>query len=367
MKRVCTEEEKKLLLKNKKQMLQGINWTSRHGSWGVKAIVGVVPVFIAVAAMAPFLIKYDLPWLVIVVCLMVIDFIASIILWLIINSIRAKKATKAFLSQKNLSVNGATVVEVGGVDRFAYIEDDVYDNNGKPIIIDYPSTSYEIEENEVGKRLLIMYDDNGNYQLVKVNDELKGLIPAYSQDYPLTEPIEAYVRVPHPNMLCIEKEEKILTDAEQAEYAKLSVKIIQGAAFGVAKKAYVALFFIGAILVTLLHFVENGIPFETSLPYAIPGYVGLGVFFLLMSFVGRFNIRRQSQYVSMQEVIFHSYTIENNTAKVTVYEWENGLPQKKEYFAGNVSTKTKYGTIIYKFLTKKGKCSLLNRELVTKK
>ena len=67
MKRVCTESEKELLLKNKKQMLQGINWTSRNGSWGTKAVVGIVPVFIAVAVMAPFIIKFDLPWLVIVV------------------------------------------------------------------------------------------------------------------------------------------------------------------------------------------------------------------------------------------------------------------------------------------------------------
>ena len=42
MKRVCTEEEKELLLKNKKQMLQGINWTSRNGSWGVMAVVYIV-------------------------------------------------------------------------------------------------------------------------------------------------------------------------------------------------------------------------------------------------------------------------------------------------------------------------------------
>ena len=367
MKRVCTESEKELLLKNKKQMLQGINWTSRNGSWGTKAVVGIVPVFIAVAVMAPFIIKFDLPWLVIVVCLMVIDFISSIILWLVINSQRAKKETKAFLAQKNLSINGATVVEVGGVDRFAYIEDDVHDENGKPIIIDYPSTSYEIEENEVGKRLLIMYAEDGSYQLLKVNDELKGLIPAYSQDYPLGGQIEEYIRVPHPNMLHMEKEEKVLSDVERAEYAKLSVKIIQGAAFGVAKKAYVALFFIIAIMVILLHFVEGGIPLETSLPYAVLGYLGLGAFFVLMSFIGKSNISRQSQYVSMKEVVFHSYTIDNNLAKVTVYEWKDGRPEIMEYFAGNVSAKTKYGTIIYKFLNKKGKEVLLNKELMNKK
>ena len=241
------------------------------------------------------------------------------------------------------------------------------DENGKPIIIDYPSTSYEVEDNEVGKRMLVMYGDEGDFQLVKVNEALKGLIPSYSQDYPLAGQMEEYVRVLHPNMLRIEKEAKILNDAERAEYAKLSVKIIQGEAFGVVKKAYIALFFIVGLLISLLHFVEDGVSIETTLPYAILGYVGLGVLFLLMSFIGRFNIRRQCQFETMQEVVFHSYVIENNVAKVMVYEWENGCAQKKEYFAGHVSPKTKYGTIIYKFLAKEDKCWLLNRELMPKK
>lgn len=367
MKRVCTEEEKELLLKNKKQMLQGINWTSRHGSWGVTAIVSIVPILIACVTVVPFIIKYDWSWLVIILSMIVVDLISGFVLWLIINSARTKKETKRFLSQKNLSINGATVVDVGGVNCFAYIEDDIYDENGKPIIIDYPSTSYEVEENEVGKRMLVMYDDEGNFQLVKINEALEGLIPSYSQDYPLAGEVEEYARVPHPNMLRIEKEAKVLTDAERAEYAKLSVKIIQGEAIGVVKKAYIALFFIVAVLISLLHFVEDGVPLETTLPYAILGYVGLGALFLLMSFIGRFNIRRQCQFITMQEVVFHSYVIENNIAKVMVYEWDNGCTQKKEYFAGHVSPKTKYGTIIYKFLAKEDKCWLLNKELMTKK
>lgn len=86
-----------------------------------------------------------------------------------------------------------------------------------------------------------------------------------------------------------------------------------------------------------------------------------------MSFIGKSNISRQSQYVSMKEVVFHSYTIDNNLAKVTVYEWRDGRPEIMEYSAGNVSAKTKYGTIIYKFLNKKGKEVLLNKELINKK
>lgn len=367
MRRVCTEAEKELLLKNKKQMLQGINWTSRNGSWGVMAVVYIVPIFIAFAAMMPFIIMFDLHWLVIGIGLTVVDFIASAILWLIINSIHSKKETKAFLAQKNLSVNGATIVEVSGVDRFAYIEDDVYDENRKPIIIGYPSTSGEIDNKEVGSRILVMYDDEGNYQLLKLNDELKSLIPSYTADYPLVGSSEEYLRVQHPNMVCIEKEGRDLTDTEREEYAKMYVKQVQGMALGMAKKAYIALFFIGAVFVTLLNYVEDGVPFETSIPYAILIYLGLGAFFGLMFLLGRVNIKRQGQFVYKQEVVFRSYDINNNVATVRVYEWENGRPVEKEYPAGNVSTKTKYGSIIYKFVNKKGKHVLINRNPVKKK
>ena len=46
--------------------------------------------------------------------------------------------------------------------------------------------------------------------------------------------------------------------------------------------------------------------------------------------------------------------------KVYVYEWNNDQVQKCEYFAGNVSTSTAYGSILYKFTNKKGEPVLLN-------
>lgn len=368
MKRVCTQEERELLLKNKKQMLQGINKTTGSDGWGVTAVIYIVPIFIAFAVMGPFMIMYDLPWIVNGIGLTVVDFISTVILHLIFNSIRAKKETKAFLSQKNLSVNGATVVEVKGTDCFAYIEDDVYDENSKPIIIEYPSNAQEIEENAVGRRLIVMYDDDGNYQLLRMNDELKGLIPSYTADYPLAGYLEEYMRVPHPNMLKIDKEGKSITDAERKEYADLYVKVVQGGAVSLLKKAYIALFIIGAIMVTLLNYVEDGVLFETSLPYAVLGYLGLGAVFGLAFMFGRWNIRRQGQFTYKQDVVFHSYKMESNyVVVITVYEWENGKPQKKVYNAGNVSAKTKFGTIIYKFKNKKGKDVLVNMEPVIKK
>lgn len=367
MKRVCTQEERELLLKNKKQMLQGINKTTGSDGVGMTVVIYVVPIFIAFAVMGPFMVMYDLPWIVNGIGLTVVDFISTVILHLIFKSVRVKKETKAFLSQKNLSVNGATVVEVKGTEGFAYIEDDVYDENGKPIIIEYPSNGKEIEENEVGRRLIVMYDDGGSYQLIRMNDELRTLIPSYTADYPLAGYLEDYMRVPHPNMVRIEKEGRDLTDAEKKEYADLYVKAVQGGAVSLLKKAYIALFFIVGILLTLLNYVEDGIPFETSLPYAIIGYLGLGALFALAFMFGRWNIRRQGQFTYKQDVLFHSYKMESNyVVVITVYEWENGKPQKKVYNAGNVSAKTKFGTIIYKFKNKKGKDVLVNMESVLK-
>ena len=64
MKRVCTQEERELLLKNKKQMLQGINKTTGSDGVGMTVVIYVVPIFIAFAVMGPFMVMYDLPWIV---------------------------------------------------------------------------------------------------------------------------------------------------------------------------------------------------------------------------------------------------------------------------------------------------------------
>ncbi len=362
MKRVCTEEEREVLLKNKKQALTGLNASAKSDSWGFYSISTILSMFIAVGLMLIVNRHVDVPRWLMWIALIVLDILINGILWAVYYAINTKKQTKKFLNQKNLSVNGATIYEVYQDGSFAYIEDDVRDEKGNPVILLYPSGSYEVKAEEAAKRLLVMYDDAGNYQLLKLNDDLKSMIPSYSADYPLLCQPEECIRVMHPNMIHIEKKEKIFTDEEKKNYADLYVRIVRGGNTGLIKWVCILILILAVIICVLLNFMDDGVPFAKSVPISIIVYVGYFLFLLLISQLGKVNIRRQGQFVSKKDVVFQSYVIENKTAKVKVYEWVDGKPEVREYPAGNVYSKTQLGTILYKFKNKKGNPVLLNTE-----
>lgn len=110
-------------------------------------------------------------------------------------------------------------------------------------------------------------------------------------------------------MVKVDKVGHELSERERESYADLNVKVVQSAAFSMLKKALIALGIIGMILCILLHFVEAGYPLEKSLPIAVVAYVGLILFYWLMSCIGKVNIKRQGQFVHMKEVFYISLPI----------------------------------------------------------
>lgn len=363
MKRVCTETEKELLYKNRDQMLDDIFWTATRSNYGSVFVGLVISGIIALAGMlvtAIFLFP-GASKLTLTICMGIIYIIAYVIYFIITSNLKVKKEAKAFLKKKDLMINEATIVEAdGAAERFSYIEDDFRDEEGRPIIIDYPSCPREITPEDVGKRILIMYDGNSNFQLIRVNEELRSLVKDYSPDYPLAEDISEYMRVPHPNMADIDKEGHDLSESEKKKFADLYVRIVRGISFKMAKTGLVVLFVSLVVICILLNGAEGGYPLSQTLPFAVIGYAGLVVFFWLMSCIGKVNIRRQADFVHVKEVVFHSYVIKEHSATVHVYEWNDGQVQMCDYFAGNVSAKTMYGNKLYKFTTPKGKEVLLN-------
>lgn len=367
MKRVCSEAEKEILYKNKNQMLKGIYETASKSKWSDVFIT------LAISAVAMFAgifwagFNFNLSkgamkaWM--LFCFIITDVIVSAIM----KAKRVKKEAKKFLKQKNLMVNGATIVAVTDIGGFAYIEDDFHDEEGKPIIIEYPSCSYEIKPEDVGKRILVMYDSDSNFQLVKLNDELKGLIPNYSSDFPLEKEFEEYVRVPHPNMLKVENTEHALSENEKEEFANLYVKIARGEAFKMAKVSVIVIIVGLLFICLLLDRADEGYPLFKTLPIAAMGFGGMVLFYWLMSCIGKVNLKRQAKFVHLKEVVFHSYVIRKNMAYVYVYEWVDGQIQMCKYSAGNISTATKYGNILYKFTHKKGNYVLQNMSLMNEK
>lgn len=360
MKRLCTETEKELLYKNKNQMLDGIYWTatrSKVSHFLTRTFLSCV-VMIIIPVLATYLLNTS-P--IISLILMVISFfVSNIIIFAIMSNISVKQEAKKFLNKNNLMINGATIVDVYDGNGFAYIEDDLKDENGKPIIIEYPSFTYDVTPDEIGKRIIVMYDGDSDFQLIKLNDELRGLVYDYSTFEPISDDLEEYIRVPHPNMLKIEKEDHMLSESEKISYADLYVNTVQNIAVNMLKKSLCFILVLDIIICGLLSIAEGGVPLSKSLPIGIGAWVCFILFCCVIMPIGNINRKRQARFEKVKQVVFQSYITDENRFTVRVFEWIDGEIRLCEYFAGNVSANTKYGSILYKFTNHKGEDVLLN-------
>lgn len=361
MKRTCSEAEKELLYKNRAQMLEGIYQTASRS----KVSHIFIAIFLAVVTMiggaALAVVVFHAPkvvtiiWSLFCLCLSYAIFLA------ILNTLRINRRKKAFMKKENLMINGATLVKKEDEGCFLYVEDDFVDASGKPILIEYPSRFLEISQEDLGKRLLVVYDGEYNFQLVKVNDELSGLIPNYSDFYPLTDETESYTRVAHPNIEKVDKVGHEITESERAQFGDLYVRFVQGATFRFVKIWIVAAVISLGVLCVLLDSVEDGYPIEKTLPIGAAVVVGLLLLMTMSTLLGKWNLGRQGRaFAHVKEVIFHSYVIEEHTISVIVYEWLNGKVQLCTYPAGNVASNTAYGSVLYKFTKPDGTPVLVN-------
>lgn len=101
--------------------------------------------------------------------------VPNIITRMIMNRISIKRKVKAFLNADNLAVNGATIVGINPAKgTILYIEDDFDNHDGRPVIIEYPALGSELNAEDIGKRLVVMYDSDTSFQLMKLNESLGG-------------------------------------------------------------------------------------------------------------------------------------------------------------------------------------------------
>ncbi len=356
MKRPCNEIERELLLKNKKQLLSGIYEMSTKNNYSnvfVGLFVSIIVMFVGIFPLVDIFNGGRIAFAIWVgFCFTVPNSIVSAIM----NRARAKKEAKAFLKQKNLMVNGATIVAINEEEiSFSYIEDDFVDEEGKPIVIDYPMLPDGYNQSNVGQRLLVMYDED-EFQLMIINDELRGIVHGYSQQYPLEKDMDEYIRVPHPNAYGIDYQGHVPSESEKETFANMYVKVVQGEAFGVMKKCCVVLFVCMLIISVILGIEENCL--EKALGIGVAAYIGLILFVLLMRQIGKRNIKRQAQFTYVQEVVLESNQVHQSGKRVKialrVYEWKSGQFEVEQYPGGNVPTNEPYGSVLYKFTNKKG-------------
>lgn len=167
-----------------------------------------------------------------------------------------------------------------------------------------------------------------------------------------TEPM----RIPHENLLRIEKDGHEVSDSEREAFAALHVKVVQDKAAKMLKICYPFLVVVAFVLCILLDKVEGGYPLAKTVPTAVIGCVGMAVFMVVMFAVGKVNIRRQGQFTYVKQAVFQSFSPEENRFTVFVYEWVDGeirlceYPDEKDLLSG-----AKYGDVVYRFTDKKGR------------
>lgn len=363
MKRVCNENERQLLLKNHNCLLTGIE-KLRTGNSIVRVLgcffVGMI---IGIAGCAG-LVSLDAPEWLMWTWFGVSVFILPRILSAILGSLKAKKRSKAFLKKEQILINGATVVGINEEERlFSYVEDDFADENGKPIILDYPALSKELLQGTVN-RLLVMYDGPDSFQLMAVNEELKPLIPSASNFDLESMDLTECKHLPHPNALHIAYEERDLTEGEKETFAEAHVKNTRADAMRVMKICSVVLVVAALVLCVALGYTEKE-PVK-YLPYGVFGCVGIIVFLYLASLLGKKNLKRQARFDAVKEVVFHSYLMKQTGQTVLavgyVYEWVVDHFEVVPYQNANMSMKTAYGTVLYKLTNEKGKAFFIPKK-----
>lgn len=366
MKRLCDEKEKELLLKNNNELLKGIYKTSAKGKFSdvfigifVSAIVMFAGIFFCVQLPSEFAMTAFYIWV-------AFSFtVPNMILRKIISKSRAKKESRRFLKRDNLMINGANIVHMDfekGI--FSYMEDDLFDEEGNPVIIDYPEIPAGFGAGAIGKRLIVMYDGESSFQLMKVNEMLIGLIGHHSEHYPLKKPLSEYRHVPHPNALNMDFCEHELTEEEKQKYAKEYVAFMQKG-IGKGLTIFIIIYFVLNMLISVLYGIS-----ENCLGKAVPAglalFVGFAAFVLLMRMLGKLGMKRTARFTHVKEVIFHSNVIDQRgkyvSAQLIVYEWNGDSFELTAYPNASVKGNTPYGNVLIKFLNKKGTAIFMPKE-----
>lgn len=371
MKRTCNANERKLLLKNQNQILKGMLKASAKGKYA-NIFIGLFFSFVVmIAGIFPLVEIFDGSDVAMWIWFAFSFTVPNMIVSKIMTGMRMKKEAKAFLKKENLMINGATIVRVDAINgSIAYIEDDFLNSDGTPIIIDYPALASELKMEDEGKRLIVMYDGDASFQLMRVNDELHSLIPTYSEHYPLTKELSEYKRVPHPNASSIPFCGHVLSDKEK----KYISELYMFCTWGSTKKI---LTICSCIIIPIVFFlsivlnVTEGNSIINGILIGLAVNVGIFAFFFLMRQLGKKNHSKIcNRFTYVQEVILHSFEYKQRgqtvSLSISVYEWKNNHFELSTYNNTSVDLKISYGDVLYKLTNDKGAITFIPKKTIDK-
>ena len=373
MKRLCTKQEREVLYKNRGQIIKGMVAPTANERWSDLFILIFGTIFLAggmLVGLYYFLAVTDQFWILpdgkcrpeVIICL----FIAFWVIEKIMSLIERNREAREFKKRNDIRINGATIVEINPSGHFSYMEDDFYDETGRPVILDDLFSNGEVRLEEVGKRILVMYVGESDFRLVKLNEELSGLIPDATADYPLKEDLYSYMRVPHPNMVNIEKTEHDLSESEKTCFADFYVKAVRKDYAKMQKVAAIGMMICIVILSVLFGSAEKGYPvLEKCVMYGAAGLAGLVVFFGLLTIINKKLTRKRAKFVSVKKVVLVDQGVRNKRYVTRVFEWEQEQAKLCEYEDANcIPRNIANGSILYKLVNPKGKMTFLDGKQV---
>jgi len=351
MKRICTEEEKNVLYKNRHCILYD-TFDKQHGNnisiILLGAFIGIIAgIFLALYLDTPSSIEFIL-----LLCIM----LSIIILQLISKFIGGTKDKRNVFKKYDIEINGATVVSINPKENcFIYIEDDYYDVNGKLAKLYSPLHFYK--NLTVGMRIMTIRSSDNSYFLMALNEQTQNLIPLYTS-INLFDPSSYHLisarTLPHPNAVYMDVNPHALAPNEKEgilnKYYPSDTKFYVTMAL-VLEFIIVAVFALIFLCLTSSDIISAQKDYLLFFILAIPINILLTYLYLKQIKKVRTRIRNNDIYVQRVLLIEFSYQFVGYAPinNIVVYEYKDQALTKQTY-ANTLSAKsTSYGSIIYKY------------------
>ncbi len=303
MKRICTEYEKEFIRNNKSDVISD-TISEKTSKTVIACIIGVVLGF-AIAIPIAFAIKSTDTELVEFIILSIITVTVGITHFIIKGKAGSRLGKKSL--DGNISINGATIIGINTKQKFIiFVEDDLKDFHGRPYRISVPVKDFT--GINPGDRVIVVYVENGPYYIMKLNEQTRMLITAYS-NFDLNN--ISYTNswyptiLPHPNAIFTDAMPRDMSLAEKTEFVNtfynFKTKNIKGVFVGVS----IAMLIICGLL-TLVLYLSNELSVE-SFTIIASIFLGMIVFFaLIILFVKKSTIKTLNKINQVRRVIMNN-------------------------------------------------------------
>lgn len=357
MRRQCTENERNILLNNKRNIISG-NTLIRQNVGYAPIILGVI---FGIAISIPIAINMKLESEAAIKSVMIgLIAVTSAVMQAILRLIMSARNKKAAFFKGNVCINGCTVLGVNYKNgHFVYVEDDFRNSENRLARISLPLPGNV--SLKAGERLIAAVEENGSYFLLKVDDSTANMIPQ-QYEYNLFDISNADMMagdvIPHPNSVNLDKAPRNTSHEEKCA-------LIGNDAPGNKKKEVVIgictaiLYYMIAGLVWIM-LVGNEVITDFTVAVVVGAISFLGGIACIILFVRLFK-RSQRKLISgeitVQTVMFAGRDVSMvGTApvdSVRIYEYVNGELVLNTYPNPAINVKCDYGTVLNKYVMNK--------------